>query len=99
LLEDFCALAQRLLACGQLGVAFVEGAPLAFELDAIALERPRLRVEPRQMRLQPFLIVAAIAACGRFVWSLRCPRAAAITEGGIPSRCAISIARLRPGAP
>ena len=87
-LEHLFPLGERLLALRELRVGLVEGAPLALELDAIALERTRLGIEARQVRLQPLLIVAEISA-----------RRGDRPVAGMPRRCAISIARLRPGAP
>ena len=45
LLEDLFPLGERALALAQFRVGLVERAPLSFELDAVALERARLRIE------------------------------------------------------
>src|SRR5688572_13019389 len=64
LLEHLFALGERLLALRQLRVGLVEGTLISFELRSLALERPRLRIEARQVRLQALLIIAEIATRG-----------------------------------
>ena len=57
LLEDVLAIVQHTLALAQRRALLVEGTLLAFQFGSLGFERPGLRIESRQVGLQPLLVV------------------------------------------
>ena len=79
------AVAHRLFARTQLPLGLVDGGAFLRQRSALLLERAKVVVDAGEVLGE--LLLAARSGC---------PRAAAMTDGGMPSRAAISIARLRP---